>query len=397
MTRPLRIGFDVAQTCQERAGCGWYADALAQALVTAAPDNQYFFYHHFDSWCNESTATGTRIDAACAHSPLESLGRAEAATFWEQVRAGKMPLPGEPDIVHSNSYQAPRVGNARLVFTVYDVSYWTHPEFTTDGNRLACQDGVCGALQRADGFLFISESSQREFESVLPGWLARNDQPWAVTLLGPRGHGSAADDYAILPGGGGDFWLAVGTLEPRKNYETLLDALDLYWQRSAQPMPLRIAGGGGWKSDALKEHLATLEAKGRVQRLGYVSDADLLRLYGEAQALIFPSWYEGFGLPVLEAMGQGVPVICSDRASLPEVGGDAAVYIDPASAESICGAMLALEADPARRARLAVAGRQQAARFSWERTARQTLDFYRRVLDLPRAGEQSTGRRRPMH
>jgi glycosyltransferase involved in cell wall biosynthesis len=387
MTRPLRIGFDVAQTCQERAGCGWYADALAQALVAAEPGNAYFFYHHFDRWCNESAATGTCIDAACAHSPLRSLGQPEAVAFWEQVRAGEQPLPGEPDIVHSNSYQAPRVGDARLVFTVYDVSYWTHPEFTTDENRLACQDGVCGALQRAAGFVFISESSQREFERVLPGWLAHNDKPWTVTLLGPRERPAATDDDVLPPESGDDFWLAVGTLEPRKNYETLLDALDLYWQRSPRPLPLRIAGGGGWRSGVLKEHLATLEAKGQVQRLGYVPEADLLRLYRQAQALVFPSWYEGFGLPVLEAMGQGAPVICSDRASLPEVGGDAAVYIDPASAESICEAMLALEADPARRARLAVAGRQQAARFSWEKTARATLDFYRRVLDMPRVGE----------
>ena len=275
------------------------------------------------------------------------------------------------------------MGRAKLVFTVYDVSYWVHPEFTTDGNRLHCQEGVFEALARADGFLFISESSHREFERILPGWLDAHGKPWTVTPLGSREPSAAPTE--LLPDDG-RYWLAVGTLEPRKNYETLLDALDLYWARSPRPLPLRIAGGGGWKSDALKTHLARLESEGRVQRLGYVPDADLQRLYAGAQALVFPSWHEGFGLPVLEALGQGAPVICSDRASLPEVGGDAAIYIDPASAESICQAMLALEADPARRARLQEAGRQQAARFSWEKTARGTLDFYRRVLaDRPGA------------
>ena len=180
----------------------------------------------------------------------------------------------------------------------------------------------------------------------------------------------------------------MGTLEPRKNYETLLDALDLYWARSPRPLPLRIAGGGGWKSDALKAHLATLEAQGRAQRLGYVPDAELTRLYAGTQALVFPSWHEGFGLPVLEAMSQGAPVICSGTSSLPEVGGEAAVYIDPASAESICQAMLALEADPGQRARMVEAGRRQAARFGWEKTARETLDFYRRVLDTASAPAQ---------
>ncbi len=233
-TRPLRIGFDVAQTCQERAGCGWYADSLARALVAAEPENEYYFYHHFGHWFNEHTDTGTHIDAPGAHSPLEALSREEAAAFWAEVRAGRTPLPGEPDIVHANSYQAPPVGGARLVFTVYDVSYWMHPEFTTDGNRLHCQDGVFAALQRADGFLFISESSHREFDRILPGWLERHGKPWAVTPLGQRER-PAVENSTDAGTTGGDFWLAVGTLEPRKNYETLLDALDLYWSRSAAP------------------------------------------------------------------------------------------------------------------------------------------------------------------
>lgn len=379
MTRPLRIGFDVAQTCQERAGCGWYADSLAHALVEAEPANDYYFYHHFGNWFNESTASGTRIDAPCAHQPLAEMAVKEAAALWSQISAGAKPLPGEPDIVHANSYQAPFVGAARLVFTVYDVSYWMHPEFATEDNRLICQNGVFAAMQRADGFLFISQSSHREFDRILPGWLERNRKPWAVTLLGPREQSDApnAKDHAARDD---SYWLAVGTLEPRKNYETLLAAVDLYWKRSPHPVPLHIAGGGGWKSDALKQRLTQLETQGRVRRLGYVPDGELSRLYAGARALIFPSWHEGFGLPILEAMGRGAPIICSDRASLPEVGGEAAVYVDPGSAESICDAMLALDTDPARRGQMAQASRRQAARFSWQETARVTLDFYRRVL-----------------
>ena len=380
MTRPLRIGFDVAQTCQERAGCGWYADSLARALVAAEPGNAYYFYQHFGRWANEDTSAGTYFEAPGVHHPLRALGAGDAAALWRDVRTGAQAAPGEPDIVHANSYQAPPVGGAKLVFTVYDVCYWTHPEFTTDGNRLHCQQGVFEALERADGFLFISESSRREFNRILPGWLERSGKPSVVTLLGPRGVPLVPADDPAAPVAPAGYWLAVGTLEPRKNYETLLDALDLYWARSPHPLPLRIAGGGGWKSDALKEHLATLEAQGRVQRLGYVPDAELTRLYAGTQALIFPSWHEGFGLPVLEAMSQGAPVICSGTSSLPEVGGDATLYVDPASAESICQAMLALEADSARRVRLVAAGRQQAACFSWRITARQTLEFYRQVL-----------------
>ena len=375
MNRPLRIGLDVAQTCQERAGCGWQADALARALVAVEPENEYILYHHFDGWCNDHTDGGTHLDSPGVHSPLRGLGVTEADALWRRVRAGEIPLPGEPEIVQSNSYQAPFIGSARLVFFVHDVSFWVHPEFTTDGNRLHCQEGVLAALARADGFLFNSDFSRGEFDRLLAGWLERSGKPWAVTPLGQRELPPAEPSVAD-----GDFWLAVGTLEPRKNYETLLDVLDLYWKRSPCPLPLRIAGGDGWNSDKLRQRLSALETLGRVQRLGYVSDAVLAGLYARARALVFPSWYEGFGLPVLEAMGHGAPVICSGTSSLPEVGGEAAVYVDPGSAESICTALLALEADPARRAALSAAGRAQAARFTWENTARRTLDFYRRVL-----------------
>ena len=375
MICPLRIGLDVAQTCQERAGCGWQTDSLARSLITVKPENECVLYHHFDAWCNDCTDGGTRLDSPHVQSPLRDLSAGEAAALWDCVWAGEIPLPGEPDIVQSNSYQALPVGSAKLVFFVHDVSFWVHPEFTTDDNRLHCQEGVLAALARADGFLFNSDFSRREFDRLLAGWLACSGKPWTVTPLGRREF-----PPADLSMDDGDFWLAVGTLEPRKNYATLVDALDLYWARSPRPLTLRIAGGDGWKSDGLREHLVRLEALGKAQCLGYVSDAELGRLYTRTQALVFPSWYEGFGLPVLEAMGHGAPVICSGTSSLPAVGGEAAIYVDPGSPESICTAMLGLEADPVRRAALSAAGRRQAARFTWKNTARQTLDFYRRVL-----------------
>ena len=341
--------------------------------------NEWFPYHHFGQWFNERTDTGTRIDSPNAHSPLSArwVWR-KPQRFGRRFRAGEISLPGEPDIVHANSYQAPPVGRARLVFTVYDVSYWMHPEFTTDGNRLHCQDGVFAPLQRADGFLFISESSHREFDSHPAGLAGAQRQTVGRDPFGAQRERPVARRNTRLSEAPADrdFWLAVGTLEPRKNYETLLDALDLYWSRSPRPLPLRIAGGGGWKSDASEttpHHPRSRRPRGTARLRP--SDGELRRLYASAHALIFPSWHEGFGLPVLEAMSAGAPVICSDRASLPEVGGDAVVYVDPASAESICQAMLALESDPTRRQELVDKARAQAARFSWERTARETLDF----------------------
>lgn len=376
-TRGLKIGFDVAQTCDARAGCAWYADALIRAMVDVAPGNEYFLYHRFGRWKHTQPKKGTRIERAGVEHPFVDLGEPESLALLRMAAQGKAELPGNPDIVQSNSFQAPRVGSARLVVVVYDVSFWVHPEFTTEANRRVCQRGICEALGRADGFLFISQSSRSEFERILPCWLEEHRKPAAIVPLAPRLPSRPPLD------GPGNYWLAVGSIEPRKNYGTLLDAMERYWQRSAHPVPLHIAGGGGWCNQQILARMATLEQSGVVRQLGYVADEALPGLYQGARGFVFPSWYEGFGMPVLEAMHCGCPVISSDRTSLREVGGCAVSFIDPASPDSICEAMLRLEQDESHRRGLMAAGTRQAARFGWEATARATLDFYDEVLTRP--------------
>lgn len=342
-------------------------------MVEVAPENEYFLYHQFGAWINSNTESGTSIEHPSVQMPFRGVGPESSYKIWQSIDQG-CELPGDPEIVQSNSFQAPATGNAKLVFVVYDVSFWAHPEFTTEANRLQCQQGVLDALQRADAFLFISESAKREFEMVLPGWLARTRKPArAIPLASRFQHSASRHD-------GAKFWITVGSMEPRKNYETLFSAMELYWSRSSNKFPLWIAAGKGWKSDSLKKKTQDMEASGLVKHLGYVDDQTLTSLYQRALGLIFPSWYEGFGLPVLEAMQCGCPVICSDTTSLPEIGGDVPIYINPASPESICEAMLQLEQDPARQELSRQTGVAQASKFSWERTALQTLVFYREIL-----------------
>lgn len=373
----FKIGFDVAQTCGARAGCGWYADSLIRAMVASYPEHRFFLYHRFGHIQNPDTEEGTFIDLPCVSAPFMDTGVKESKAIWKAVATGKSELPGEPDIVQSNSFQAPPVGKAKLVTVIHDVSFWVHPEFTTEGNRLGCQQGVFDALKRADGFIFVSHSSHREFESVLPGWLEGRGVPHAVI------HEAARLEPLLVPPseGGGEYWLAVGSLEPRKNYENLLEAMELYWERSARRVPLHMAGGEGWRNERLLAKISSMENKGIVRRLGYVPDEKLSSVYQSARALLFPSWYEGFGLPVIEAMQCGCPVISSMRTSMAEIGGDAVMAIDPASPESIVRAMLRLESEPILRNSLVAAGHGQAARFSWEKAASATLGFYREVLN----------------
>ena len=131
----MRIGFDVAQTCVEKAGCGWYADALIHAMVRLAPQHDYAIYHHFAGWINATTSAGTTFAGADAAEPFRELSASQAESAWDRIRAGE-PLPGQPDIVHANCYQAPRLTGTKLVYTVYDISFWMVPEYTTEANRL---------------------------------------------------------------------------------------------------------------------------------------------------------------------------------------------------------------------------------------------------------------------
>jgi glycosyltransferase involved in cell wall biosynthesis len=386
----MKIGFDVAQTCSERAGCAWYADSLIRAMVKLAPKDDFFLYHQFGDWINPSTQAGTMISAPNVTNTFTDITPHEAARIW-QSPPELLIKTGAPDIVHATSFRSPKVLGAKLVFTVYDVSFWAVPQFTTEANRLACQAGNLQALQNADGFLFISQSARDEFERFLPDWLETNKRPWAVTPLAPR---QSISPHPALIKTGDRYFLAVGSLEPRKNYEALLDALELYWATTQHKTPLWIAGGPGWRSKKLKDRINHLETSGEVRYLGYIPDSELGNLMADAQALVFPSWYEGFGLPIVEAMACGCPVICSGNTSLREAGGNAAVYVDPNAPLSIATAMHELERAPSIRAELRQKGLAWSKSFTWDQTAEATLRFYNKIMasDYPKPPSPQTAR-----
>jgi glycosyltransferase involved in cell wall biosynthesis len=172
--------------------------------------------------------------------------------------------------------------------------------------------------------------------------------------------------------------LSVSAKRPHKNLLALIEALSLL--PAGERPALVVPGYRTWHEDELRERARSLGVESHVHLLEWVSPEELEGLYAAAAAFVFPSLYEGFGLPVLEAMARGVPVACSDRSSLPEVAGDAALLFDPGSPRAIADAIGALLGDPALAARLRAAGEAQAARFTWEDTARGVLASYRRTL-----------------
>jgi len=184
----------------------------------------------------------------------------------------------------------------------------------------------------------------------------------------------------------GTFWLNAATLEPRKNHARLLQAYSQALRADPTTMPLVIAGAGGWKSDYLPAMIMELGIEGRVMILGYVGDPVLQWLYENCYAFLYPSLFEGFGLPPLEAMSLGAAVITSNVTALPEVVGNAAVLVDPLEVSEIAAAILSLSRNPERRTALQSLSRRQALGFTWEKSARQVLDVYEA---LPRMNKRS--------
>lgn len=371
----MKIGLDVAQTCVERAGCAWYADALSRALIEVGLPRGHTFelYHHFGDWINHDPRGGTVVEDARVARPLYGMNPPAARKFWAGIESGE-PLPGKPEVVLSFSFHAPKMPHTRLVYTVYDLAFWMRPDCATDATRLLCQREMLQAVARAAGFLFISEATRREFNLLLPGVL--ESRPHTLTPGASR-FPAAPEPRTWSPTAP---WLIVGSVEPRKNHATALDAYERYFAQSEQPRPLVIIGGAGWHSEATHRRFAAMADRGLpVRYLGYLPDRELAAWYARSFALLAPSWHEGFGLPVIEALGAGLPVIASDRTSLPEVGGTAGIYASPDDPAAWAIHMLALERDPANYAGVAARGLARSHDFSWAATARSTLEFLEKL------------------
>lgn len=379
----MRIGFDISQTGNNKAGCGFVADALITALTGMDQENAYILYPHFGGDFRDPDALKTtrRIDRPNVVRIPVGRNPDEGRRFWEEMTPDKEAALGSPDVIHANNFFCPTgLTHARLVYTLHDISFLRHPEFTTEQNRLICFNGVFKASLHADFIIAVSAYSRDSFLEVFPHYPAERI---AVVHLGSRfspnpvsGPSSALSKRF----GRGEFWLSVGTLEPRKNLRRMLAAFSEYKKGAKDSFPLVLAGGRGWMEEDLEEYIRSLGLEGAVAPLGYVSDEDLIWLYRNCFAFAYPSLYEGFGLPVLEAMTLGAAVITSNVSSLPEVAGEAALYVDPLDASDIARSFARLAGDGGLRESLKVRAIQQSQKFSWDRSAARTLAVYRQLM-----------------
>ncbi|MEA3335998.1 MAG: glycosyltransferase family 1 protein [Chloroflexota bacterium] len=287
------------------------------------------------------------------------------------------------DLLHV-TYNAPPITPCPTVVTVHDIAFERYPQFFSPRDQAILRTLVPPSIRRAARVITVSQHAKREIMDRygIPA------EKIAVTYEAAADHFKPVVDRSALDAvrerygtGPSPFVLALGNLQPRKNMARLVEAFSAVAHLPQfDQVKLVVAGKAQWRESDIFE---AVEGRGLTDRVifpGYVDDNDVPALYSAASLFVFPTLYEGFGLPPLEAMACGTPVVCSNAASLPEVVGDAAVQVDPTDTDALAKAMADVLGDPNQANELRERGLERAARFSWDRCAAETLAVYREVM-----------------
>ena len=380
----MHIGFDISQTGSGKAGCGFFSHAMAQHLLCLAPEHRYSLYPSFgDFYFDPLMPVRNPYSGKEVHYGPRHFSRESARAFWN---SGTLEHAlRNPDVIHGNNFWCPtQLVKTKLVYTFHDMGFAVEPSWSTEANRIGCFDGVFRSAAAADWIVAVSHASRRHYLEVFPHFpesrirviyqCSRFDDPSAE---GNR-------PVALENIASGKFWLNVGTVEPRKNQRMLAEAYAKYLALGGESMPLVLAGGKGWLMDDFHTHLHALGIAENVVMTGYVSDTELVWLYRNCHANLYPSLFEGFGLPVLEGMQFGAATMASNNSSLPEVGGDAAMLLDANDVDSWAHSMLVLSRDNPLRLNLKVKARERAEKFRWADSCSQLLSLYAEAASMPK-------------
>lgn len=363
----MRIAIDASRTTiAARTGTENYALQLIRALL-AQPS-----LHEFTLYFREEPSPTLFASAPNIHVKVIPFAR-----LWTHVRFAAELWIDRPDVTFVPAHALPLILPGKAVATVHDLGYRFFPEAHPAYERFYLDLTTRTTSRRASRILADSLATKRDLvaqygvsadkiDVVYPG-VEGLSRASTAQIAAARAKYGLPDSY----------FLFLGTLQPRKNIQRLIEAFGRYCTENADhDIGLVLAGKRGWLiEDVLRQALEALPAaqRERVIFTGYVDDDEIAPLYSGALALVFPSLYEGFGFPVLEAMLCGTPVICSNTSSLPELAGDAAVLVDPLSLDAIAAGMAQLAGDSALRESLVQKGHQQAAQFTWDRAAQLTL------------------------
>lgn len=377
MGRQMKVALELQPCCGRRSGIGTYTYELARRLKNQ--DGLEFCGNLFNfAGRNDNTAALQGIGMPVRENRVLDYG--VYRRIWNLLPVTYQQLFPESDLTVCFDYIVPPRVTGKVMTTLHDLTYIRYPQTMKRRNRRRLERGLPATLERCDHIVAISEFSKREVMellqvpkekiSVIYGAPSIPEETVPFSKLKVR--------WNITQ----PYLLYVGTIEPRKNLVRLLRAFRLLKKEQGIPHQLVLAGGMGWNSKeiaALTEEPAIRES---VVLTGYVSGPEKNALYENAHAFLFPSLYEGFGLPPLEAMTFGCPVVCANAASLPEVAGKAAQMVDPMSELSIAEGIWRVLSDEAYSAGLVQLGYEQIKEFSWEASAQRLLETCKAVLEV---------------
>ncbi len=378
----MKIIVNTIPTLAPLTGVGQYTYQLTRELRRVAPNEEWYAYYGFVSkrFAKDSENSGLAGTSVLALAKmLRANGATKAASRFLQRQAARF-QPGQFDVYFEpNFIPLPEIRSRRCIVTVHDLSFALYPEWHPRERLSYFRSHFMANISRADLVLTDSNYVWREAALHLPVPQAKLRMVYPGcdhALFSPRGEEAVArvrSRYGIS----GPYFLYVGTIEPRKNLQTLARVFGRFASGRRRPPQLVLCGYQGWSNTDILREFESLEQRELLRFLGYVPAGDLPGLYSGALALLYPSLYEGFGLPVVEAMACGCPVLCSTRASLPEAAGRAALFADPESEEEILEGIRRLEEDAPLRDALRQRGFVQASQFSWERTTLEVLALMR--------------------
>lgn len=378
----MRIGIDVTSAMMQGGGIGRYTRELVQATLAQDTAHEYVLF-------SAPPPAGKSLDALFSANERVTHKIAPVSEQWLYRMWYRARLPisvqrftGKLDLFHSPDFVLPPVGgNIPTLLTVHDLSFVHFPEVYPEVLVNYLNKVVPWSVERATHILADSEATKQDLMEI---WRVPNEKV-SVLYSGVSEAFEKVEDAGRITAvrqkynlGDAPYLLSVGTVQPRKNYQMLIQAFAPLADKF--PHNLYIAGGKGWLYD---EMMAEIEKQGLTERvcfIGFVDDADLPTLYSAADLYLFPSIYEGFGLPMLEAMACGVPVIASNVSSLPEVGEETAVMLPSHDLLQWTQKMDTLLSDSEQRQKMVAAGLQQVRKFSWKKASAQLLSIYQTLL-----------------
>lgn len=374
----MRILFDYTAAIAQGAGIGRYTRSLMDALLRVDHEDRFTLFS-----AERPTTERPFPTAANVRSVTGPLDNRRMTILWHRLR---VPLPiealaGRADVFHAPDFSLPPTMGARKVVTVHDLAFMTHPECAVPTLRAYLNRVVPHAVRRADHIIAVSQRTANDLVELLgvaPKKITvihLGVDPAVRRVVDPEALRTAEARYGLRR----PFALAVGTIEPRKNFARLVEAFGLARKAPGGPAQLVIAGRKGWLYDDVFAAVERLGLQEDVRFLDYVADADLSTLYSLASVVAMPSLYEGFGIPVVEAMACGTPVVASSAGSLPEIVGSAGLLAAPEDVEGLAEALTRAVGDESLRSELVARGYERVAAFDWDAAARKHVAVYHDV------------------